>query len=132
MTCSTDASKFTITVAQGGKFNVLFVVRDIEGALIDVGGALVWFTVRHRTRDVVALIVKLSLAAGGDTSQVEILNQVTHRGQFRVKLTNDDTRSMRYDASYVYDVFLSLSGGDGPYQLVPRSQFVVRPSVTRL
>lgn len=132
MTCSTAATdKYKLTVAQGSKFTLALTVRDEDGALLDLTGASVWFTVRHRTGDTAHVILKRSLAAGGSDAEVEILNQTTSKGQARVKLVTSDTNNLKPDASYVYDVFVTLTGGDGPYQVIPRSTFDILPSVTR-
>jgi hypothetical protein len=133
MTCSTAAtSKSKLTVAQGGKLNVLITVRDVDGELVDLTGASVWFTVRHRTLDTAHVILKRSTLAGGDSSQIEILDQIATPGQLRIKLLATDTKNLQFTPTYVYDVFVTLAGDDGPYQVIPRSEFDILPSVTRI
>jgi hypothetical protein len=131
LSCSTATnSRYRLTVARGSKRTILVTVRDELGNLVNLDGARLYFTVRHRTEDIATVIVKKSTLAGGSDAQIEILDQTTYRGQCRVKLLGSDTANLRPDLAYWYDMFVTLAA-DGPYEIIPRSEFAITATITR-
>ena len=129
MTCSaTETNK--ITLAQGASRTITVVCKDEDGNLVNLDGASIYMTARHRTNDTSAVIYKRNTAAGGSDAEIEILDQSTYLGYYRIKLVPTDTRLLRVDRDYVWDSWVVLASG-AYYQAIPRDSLVLLASVTR-
>lgn len=83
------------------------------GNLVDLTGALVWFTVKNRIEDDGPVAAKRNVAAGGVDHQVLIPVPQTGASlaQFRVFLDPADTAPLDPGASYWGDAWVQLPGG---------------------
>lgn len=111
----------------------MFTIRDRRGNLVDLTGALIWFTVKNRLEDPYASIAKRNAAAGGVDNQALISAQsgVT-LGQFQVFGDPADTAPLDPAETYISDAFLQLPGGPPlkRYQVMRNRGFVIDPAVT--
>lgn len=141
-----------IRVARGASKTLLFSVRAVAvtgemtstilgrdqapapGALVDLTGAKVWFTIKNRVEDPGALVTKRNVAAGGVDNQVLVV--VPQAGialsRFRVLLDPADTTLLDPAASYWFDVFVQMPGGPpiDRQQVMRNRQLVVDSTVT--
>lgn len=123
--------KPAITVVRGANKTLLMTVRDGNKQPVDLTGAKVWFTVKHRIEDVAACISKKNLLAGGVDGQILILLPQTgaQKGQAKIFLVPADTAGMDPAESYWCDAWVQLATGE-KYQVVSNRPFKVEPAVT--
>ncbi len=104
------------------------------GNLVDLTGALVWFTVKNRVEDAGAVVAKRNVVAGGVDNQALVVVPQTgiSQGQFRVFIDPSDTLPLDPAATYWCDAWVQLPGGPPVrrYQVMRNRQLVVEPTVT--
>ncbi len=130
-TTSCQSTPSSITITRGESKTLRVTVYDRNKAVVDLTGSKVWFTVKERLEDVVSIISKRNLAAGGDDTQIEIILPQTgaNKGRLYIFLLPDDTACLSSDTTYVFDVWIELPGGQR-YAVIKRRSFTVDPSVT--
>lgn len=126
---SCNDTTYRVSVVQGASLSIDVVVKDADGALVDLTGASAYFTTRRRIDDVVRTIYKRSLLAGGSAAEIDVLDQVTYPGTYRILLVPDDTRTVRPDR-YVWDTWIQLATGE-LYPTVTAAPFQITPAITR-
>lgn len=110
-----------IDVAQGETKTLELTVTNADGDPVNLTGATVYFTVKA-SRDGSALIEKDS----GTPAEAQITDAAN--GEAEIYLVASDTSSL--DAgSYVYDVWVVLSGG-ARHQVIDPSTFEITVPVT--
>ena len=70
------------------------------------------------------------IADEDDVAEIEILNQTTDRGQFRLYILSSDT--LITAKQYRYDIWVTFPADDTATPVVRPSLFEVRPAVTVL
>ena len=122
----------TFSVPQGASRQFRCTVR-VDGLLLDLTGAKLYFTVKPRLGDVAYVLMKRSSLAGGSDAEIEILTPQTGAGavtgQFKLKLAPGDTTPLSWDAAFVCDLWVVTAAGDH-YQVVAPGGFAVLPTVT--
>lgn len=105
-----------------------------SGNLVDLTGAMVWFTVKNRVEDLGATTTKRNVAAGGVDNQALVALPQTGiaLSQFRVFLDPADTAPVDPAAELWCDAWVQLPGGPPlkRYQVTRNRQLVVDPAVT--
>lgn len=105
-----------------------------SGALVDLTGAKVWFTVKNRLEDPGALFAKRNAAAGGVDNQVLVVVPQTGiaLAQFRVILDPADTSPIDPWCALWCDAFVQMPGGPpiNRQQVAANRQLVIDPAVT--
>lgn len=114
----------TIEVTQGQNRTVTLVVRDQNGALLNLTGSAIYLTVRE---DIGGQIWIAKSTASG--SQIAILDQVTHKGEANVYFAPVDTAALD-PKNYLFDAWVVRSGESFP--IVPVTVFQVNPRITVL
>lgn len=111
MSCLHDTqTNQTISMVQGEDRTIEVVVRDSSKKLVNLTGAKTYLAVKNSCDDEDALIEKMNLAAGGDSTQSEILDQTTKRGRVQFYLLPEDTEDL--DArGYTWQVWVETVGG---------------------
>ena len=91
MTCASCSKVLKIT--QGNHRTLKLTVFDSVGAVQDLTGFKIYFTMRQRYEDANALVTKRSVAAGGDALQIDILAPQTGstKGRANIYLLPADT-----------------------------------------
>lgn len=117
----------TIQLIQGNdlRINVRFI--DSEGTVVDITGAKIWFGVKSNLNftDEEALMIKKSLAAGGDVDEIEIKEEgegeeITKFAQIKIK-PEDSTGEDNGDGivgKYKFDIRIIAVPGEGEEELV--------------
>lgn len=125
------ANEADIHIRVGESKTYEFVVRDSTKALVDLTLAKIYFSVKRRTEDPTYVFQRLSVQAGGDAAQVEILNQLVPAtlGRFRVYLVPNNTNGLDPSTTYRYDTWTVPANGRS-YILRPPTPFIVEPTVT--
>lgn len=153
MSCTNPRAPLSpIRVTRGASKTLLFTVRadlvtgeltatvagvdptPTVGNLVDLTGALIWFTVKNRVEDVGATIAKRNTAAGGVDNQLLITVPQTGGalGQFRVFLDPADTAGVDPAAAFWCDAWVQLPGGPPlrRYQVRGDGPMIIDASVT--
>ena len=131
MTCSACQPQNALSVVRGESKTFLITVRDEQRNLIDLTGALAWFTVKNRVEDVSSVISKRNLAAGGVDGQILITLPQTgvSLGQMQVFLTPPDSAELDPGAAFWCDSWIQLTSGNR-YQILSNQPFAVLPAIT--
>lgn len=101
--------------------------EDPEDGYVDLTDAVLYFTVRLMEGGDDAIIYKTS----ADPDQIEILDQDTNKGQFKLKIGSRDTNGLAAK-QYRYDVWVTFPGDDVARIVVLPSMFEIRPACTVL
>lgn len=118
------ATELQLQVYLGKNITWGMPIINIQDSLaVDITGAAIVFTVRHRLPDTPALITK---AVG--TGIVIDPDQVTNKGEYQLSLVPDDTENLT-PGKYQMDVQLTLSGKE---QTVARGTLEILDVVTTL
>lgn len=131
MTCAslsaTRSDKYRVDIEQGTNLDITVTVRKKDGTLADLTDAAIYYAVKARVEDVVEIITKRSVEAGGDATRVEILNQSVPatKGKFRIHILPSDTKPLNTGRPYVQGCRVVLANDGGTYMAIPRSPFVV-------
>lgn len=101
-------------VARGATENFTFTVSNDAGLLTLVPTDRIYFTLKTQAQLAAdpATITKRSTAAGGGDTQIEILNQVTATGQYKVKLLHTDTAPLVPSEVYFVDSWIVRVTGE--------------------
>jgi hypothetical protein len=110
-----------LSVARGETKSWLFEVRDSAGALVDLTGAKIYFSLSIAGA---VVITKRNTAAGGSDNEI----QVVGLGQARLKFARNDTKD-REATSGLYDFWVVTSLGEY-IRVVGPDQFAIAPVVT--
>jgi hypothetical protein len=125
----TKNTRYTVTMRVGESFAIYVTVKDRDGALVDLTSAKAYLTAREAIDDADTTILKRTANAGGESGEVDILDQTTYKGQYRVNLVPADTEDLPHGATYVYDSWVVLSTGER-LVTIPAAPFVLEPRVT--
>lgn len=128
MSCSSTPDGENFEIAQGAAHIYDILVLGDDDLSLDLTDALIQFVVKARTNDVANLVLKRSAAAGGSDSEIEIRDQVLHKGWVRVKFYTADTTNL-IPKTYWYTVWLTLPPVDGPYPIIGRAKFTVEAAL---
>ena len=112
-----------LCLLQGASKTYLLEVVDDIGAVVDLTGATITFTMKQNIGGV-TILTKTSAVI----TEIEILDQVTNTGQAKIFLQPSDTSALSTAAVYTYDIWVDLASGNS-YAVVPPSCFLLMPSV---
>lgn len=114
----------SVSIIRGTSKTMKLTVKDGRGALVNLTGATIYFTVKKHEKDEHALIQKIST----NILQVEIPNPSD--GVANIYLLPSDTTPL-CAGRYKFDVWVVLSSGER-FVVVPPSVFEVQSGVTFL
>jgi len=102
-----------LCLPRGSSKSYLVRVRRVTGAAYDLTGALAYFTIRRSADDSSAVAFKRNLAAGGSSTEIEMLPQTGDTiGHMIVHLLHADTKTLDPRRSYVYDCWIVTAIGE--------------------
>lgn len=129
-----DVGDWNLRVLKGeSRVYTITVLRPIDSTddpddgLVDLTDSVLYFTVRTVEGASGDPVISKTSA---DVEQIEILDQTTNKGQFKVYLLSSDTNVAI--KQYRYDVWVTFPDDDEARPVVRPSLFEVRPSVTVL
>lgn len=104
-------------------------VVNPDKSIPDITGCKLWFTVKCRIEDIEPIISKRTQAAGGGSTQYEILTQSgSTKGKARIKLVPSDTVSLK-PGTYWCDGWYEAPDGTRT-QVIQEQEFLVEPTIT--
>lgn len=110
----------SFTVPRGSNKTFELTLTDHLGALLNLTGAKLYFSVKLRTADQSAVLRKRNTAAGGSDSEIEVLAQSgATLGKAKLKFIPADTETLPLDG-YLCDLWVITSGGERAPALEPQ------------
>lgn len=116
------APENALQVVRGTSKTIDLTVTDGGGAVVDLTGSTIYFTVKANIKDTVPLIQKKSI----DILEIEIYDP--RGGVARIFLNPADTQNLAL-VPHIFDIWVVLSSGKR-YQVVGPATFHMLPSVT--
>lgn len=114
MTCATCAATTTLKITQGNHRTLKLRVVDsaTPPARQDLTGFKIYCTIKERYEDVVSLIYKRNVAAGGSALEIDLVLPQTGltKGRANIYLLPADTACLKL-GSYVCDVMIEDLAG---------------------
>jgi hypothetical protein len=107
---------------RGTSKTFILEITDEEGAVVNLTGSTIYFTVKDSIDAVNPLIQKKS----SDALQIDIYDPVG--GKAKIYLDPADTQALALKPR-IFDVWVVLTSGKR-YVVIPPSDFVLKPSVT--
>ena len=122
-----------VCIMQGESKTFLLVVRVLATkAPQNLDNVQIFFTVKERPDDVAPIILKRTVDAGGAVGEITIATpQATaaNTGRATIYLTPEDTKLLKPDVTYWFDVWVKLpTGEERPVQR--RRQIIVDTRIT--
>lgn len=111
-----------VSIVRGASRTFVLTVTDTNDKVVDLTGAVIYFTVKERVDDRSPVIFKSSV----NPSDILITNP--KGGVAEIYLNPADTKD-KEAKEYVFDVWAALSSGKR-YPVVDPSTFEIRPGVT--
>lgn len=114
----------SIFLTQGAARTLTMSVTDSSGAVVNLTGATVVFTVKVRSSDTAVVFRKTS----SDPTQIQIVD--ARAGLVSIFIEAADTK-YRNPQEYIFDIWVIEPSGR-PYPVIQPSPFVIQPGVTFL
>lgn len=114
----------TLTIIRGTSKTLELTITDSAGAIVDITGCTVIFTIKDDLYNQLPLVQKMS------TNPLEVEITEPRLGKALIYLTPADTHDLD-PVVYVYDVWLVLTNTKR-YAVIQPTDFVLKPGVTIL